>query len=475
MRDASRFSRRDGDEAFAELKAIAKAGVRIFFVEDGTEFQFGSFATNITGLVKAMNAEYRRQIATWTTAAMVIKAKQGYVTGGKVFGFTNLRIDGHVERRICEPEAQVIRRIFTLAADGMGYTSIAKQLNAERALTPIPNPGRPRGWSPSTVREVIHRRLYVGECSYMMSRRRGPDGATSWAPRPKTEWIRVDRPELRIVPDALWTTVHHRITSIRTALEQAQPGGRRFTGRTGKPPRRRDFASPYLLSGFTRCKECGGSVGVLDRRQYGCIAHHKRGNTVCSNATKWSMAALDLPVLDELRKRMTTDVIMAIIDGVFRDLAPASRARDLAAYRRELQTLDTEIANLTTAIAQGDALAPLLAALKTRQTRRDELPATITRAEAVVDVTRISRVAIERKVRAGLAASHARLSGTVTETRELLRQAFTAPVVVDADGTFTGEILCESFASDLGLSTFVVRPAGLEPATPGLEGRCSIH
>src|SRR4051794_33582719 len=31
MRDASRFSRRDGDEAFGELKRIAQAGVAIWF------------------------------------------------------------------------------------------------------------------------------------------------------------------------------------------------------------------------------------------------------------------------------------------------------------------------------------------------------------------------------------------------------------------------------------------------------------
>src|SRR5215469_18408031 len=34
LRNESRFSRRDGDEAFAELKRISRAGVEIVFVED---------------------------------------------------------------------------------------------------------------------------------------------------------------------------------------------------------------------------------------------------------------------------------------------------------------------------------------------------------------------------------------------------------------------------------------------------------
>jgi DNA invertase Pin-like site-specific DNA recombinase len=89
MRNASRFSRRDGDEAFGELKKIAQAGVQIWFYQDGSAFEFGTFASNITGLVKAeMNAEYRRQIATWTAEALLKKARAGYVCGGATFGYT---------------------------------------------------------------------------------------------------------------------------------------------------------------------------------------------------------------------------------------------------------------------------------------------------------------------------------------------------------------------------------------------------
>ncbi len=95
MRDASRFSRRDGDEAFGELKRIAQAGVEIWFYQDGTRFTFGTFGDNVVGFVRAeMNAEYRRQIAKWTTEAMVRKAKAGHVTGGKVFGYDNVRSTG---------------------------------------------------------------------------------------------------------------------------------------------------------------------------------------------------------------------------------------------------------------------------------------------------------------------------------------------------------------------------------------------
>ena len=53
MRDASRLSRRDGDEAFGELKAIAKAGVAVWFYQGATTFSFGSFSDNVVGFVRA--------------------------------------------------------------------------------------------------------------------------------------------------------------------------------------------------------------------------------------------------------------------------------------------------------------------------------------------------------------------------------------------------------------------------------------
>jgi DNA invertase Pin-like site-specific DNA recombinase len=53
MRDASRFSRRDGDEAFGELKRLAQAGVEIWFYQDGTRFSFGTFSDNVVGFVRA--------------------------------------------------------------------------------------------------------------------------------------------------------------------------------------------------------------------------------------------------------------------------------------------------------------------------------------------------------------------------------------------------------------------------------------
>ena len=130
MQAPDRLSRRDGDEAFGELKAIARAGVGIWFYADGTRFEFGTFATNTLGFLRSeFAAEFRRAIATKTAEAMKRKAQRGHVTGGRCFGYVNVDVGvgvdaqgrasrSHVERRIEESEAEVVKEIFELAALG---------------------------------------------------------------------------------------------------------------------------------------------------------------------------------------------------------------------------------------------------------------------------------------------------------------------------------------------------------------------
>ena len=88
--------------------------------------------------------------------------------------------------------------------------------------------------------------------------------------RPKSEWIWVDVPDLRIVPDELWERVQVR-REQRAWMPGAHVGARR----------------KYLLSGLLRCGECSGNYVVQFHRageiHYGCAVHHDRGPEVCGN------------------------------------------------------------------------------------------------------------------------------------------------------------------------------------------------
>ncbi len=269
-----------------------------------------------------MNAEYRRQIAKWTREAMEGKAEAGHVTGGRVFGYTNEKVDGHTERRINPTEAEVVRRIFALCAAGTGYTRIAKQLNAERALAPRSQQGRPSGWSPSSVYEVLHRPLYRGELVSAKNRKRDAAGQIAVAARSESDWLRLDRPELRIVSEAAWEAVHTRLGTAPAQYERQTHGRRQY---------RRDQGSKYLLTGFGRCGLRRGGLHVRSQASggrraffYPRTSHYNKGPEVCTRVDQWPMEELDR----ELLATLTEDVLSPdLTDEAIARLANASRRR----------------------------------------------------------------------------------------------------------------------------------------------------
>ena len=247
MSEESRLGRESLEVGYA-LKQLSQAGVRVWLYLDDRERLLESPTDKLLMSVTTFADEMEHEKARQRTAdAMLRKARAGHVTGGTVFGYVNERVADHVERRVHEAQAVVVRRIFTLAAAGAGLRSIAHTLNAEGALAPRPRPAkRPIGWAPSSVREVLHRDLYRGLVVWNKRKKRDQWGVTRVRPRPAEEWVRRDAPELRIVEEALWQAAHQRIAGTRQTYLRGTAG--RLWGRPAN-----GIDSKYLLTGLAAC------------------------------------------------------------------------------------------------------------------------------------------------------------------------------------------------------------------------------
>jgi len=143
MSEESRLGRVAIETAWV-LKRITDAGVRVFFYLDDRERTLNSPTDKVMLSLTAFAAEMERDRARVRTHdTLMRKAKAGAVTGGVVFGYVNRPVLAHGRRshveRVIEPrEAAVVRRIFTLAADGWGVKRIAAALNVESAPAPLP-------------------------------------------------------------------------------------------------------------------------------------------------------------------------------------------------------------------------------------------------------------------------------------------------------------------------------------------------
>jgi DNA invertase Pin-like site-specific DNA recombinase len=76
----------------------------------------------------------RKKTATRVRDAAKTRFERGYVVGGRVYGYKNERlpgVKGAARLKVAGEQAEIVRRIFRMAADGLGHSRIARQLNAE--------------------------------------------------------------------------------------------------------------------------------------------------------------------------------------------------------------------------------------------------------------------------------------------------------------------------------------------------------
>jgi site-specific DNA recombinase len=441
----------------------------VFFYLDDRERTLDSPLDKITLAVTAFADELKRVKDGQTVYDKVAtKARHGYVVGCRVFGYDNLEVKGptgkrsHIERAVNEAQATVVRRIFAMSAGGTGYSRIAKILNIEGAPAPKPKRGRSPGWSHTTIKSILDRRLYLGEAVWGRTKKRDKWGRKNVTRRPESEWIRAAVPP--IITDAEWRAAHDRIDTTRQRMQAVG-------GAVGNR-RARDVESDYLLSEFARCGECGSTLGVLSggrarRRVYGCAHAHK--TALCSNRLRLPIERVDDAVLQAIIDQVLTEtVVQAVVEREMTRLSPTIVGSEMRELRASLLRVQREIDNLATAIARGGELESLIKKLSACEKERHDLRAAIKGRERV-EGQRIERTRIEAAVRGRVENWRELLNRRKGHARQLLREMLAGPITFQPAGhiyRFRGEASFGALTGEAG-TPFVVPVRGFEPRSRG--------
>ena len=124
--DGAERAWRSQDELPYALKRITDAGVRSFAYSTNSEIKRESAADKfMIHAIAFVDDMAREQSRERTRDALRRKAERGHVAGGMLYGYKNVRADGHVTRVIVPEEAEVITRIFSEIAAGAGYLKVA--------------------------------------------------------------------------------------------------------------------------------------------------------------------------------------------------------------------------------------------------------------------------------------------------------------------------------------------------------------
>lgn len=298
--------------------------------------------------------------------------------GRRLYGYET---DGLTIR---EPEAAVVRRVFTHVAEGGSVYSIAKALRDEG----VPfTTGSPESWRPARVRDMVFNRRYSGQVF-------APVGAAG----ERKGWQRVQQ---RRDP-AAWVSGNVPALVEDATAEQARAILNDPTRKTTPGPARR-----HLLSGIVECGECGAGLKQV------------HGDYRCSAAASHPTIRSGL-----LEDYVRHEVIYAMAAGGPSVVTGAADASGLtsavAAYKenedKQAQVLELQDAGLLTSAVVADRLGAL-------KVERELLTATLERLRTEQSAASVL-VALATELLDGLPEAYAALGRQGASIREQIANRF---------------------------------------------------
>jgi len=319
--------------------------VRIVTLADGEATRLN---VSVKGLMSAIELD---QLAARTLRGLQGRVLSGRSVGPPPYGYTlvrRLNEAGDLDRGLWEinpAEASVIQRIFTLYADGASPRQIAKILNQEGV--PSPNNGI---WYDSSIRGqdgrgdgILRRETYRGRIVFGRQHRvRNPDTGRSVKRKGAAQnLVSQERPDLRIIDDALWQRVQDRLatfavqTTPETRNDSAPPGA--FWGR--RRPK-------HLLTGKVFCGSCNRGFRALGKDYLGCDAAR---TNACRNNRRLRRAHLEAQVMQDIGSQlMDPDLVAVAIEAFNAELKTlsATLAQEAKAAKQQLKQVKSQIATL---------------------------------------------------------------------------------------------------------------------------------
>lgn len=261
-------------------------GVQLVSINENidTTTPMGKMVFQMVGSIAEME---RNTIVGRVKMGMTERAKQGKFNGGICLGYDSVNKTLVVN----EEEAAIVREIFNLAEQGLGYKAIVGHLNGKGYKTKKRN-----AFSVNGVKDILSNPIYIGKVRFNQKE--------NWSEKRRKgqnkEYIVVDGEHEAIISEEQW----ERVQNLRKK-------------RSYKPSR---SEKPFILSGLLKCPMCGygmvpgysqGSEGTR-YRYYVCGQHHNKGKTVCkANSIRADIAEQE--VLSHLSLLVTDPFALKLI------------------------------------------------------------------------------------------------------------------------------------------------------------------
>lgn len=314
VKDLSRFGR-NYVEAGMYVQRFTDSNIRFIAADDNYDSLVNSDDL-LFPIKNVVNEMYARDVSKKTKAAKKAKARDGQFIGSKApFGY---KIDPNDRHHLIvdEPAAQVVKRNFRLASEGVGYNKMAKIFREEKVLTPIAyfnlnNPDyfksdywrKEFDWHVTSIRAILNNEVYLGKLVYGKQRNKSMKSKEK-VRNPKEDWIVVENCHEPIITQELWDTVH----KILNAKHRPAKAG-----------------EVQMFAGLLYCSDCGHCLTYSQKQRkdgsyhgaYSCWMYKTHGKEYCASHYITFDTIYELVLIDIQRNlfqyRKNTDKFKSIL------------------------------------------------------------------------------------------------------------------------------------------------------------------
>jgi DNA invertase Pin-like site-specific DNA recombinase len=292
---------------------------------------------------------------------------------------------------INEAESKIVREIFTLYADGMSQSEIARNLNGRNIPLGAQSNRRDQnggtyqnGWHKGLISKLLRQRKYIGLWVWgEFNHRKTPTGKRIARRSNPCDIARSERPDLAIVPLDMWDAVQERLKRNRDKYG-FEEGQKRRGART-------HYSNEYpsnMLSGLLFCGECGSRMHFAGKNPetiyYRCPIAHRNGKadgvTQCSQHGFVPYNRAVAALTDYLHRECLNS--SAWVEEAYSAAVAAFRRLDsripeeLADVEAKLEDAVKAINNMVALVEKGVASDSLAERLTAREAEKRELEST---------------------------------------------------------------------------------------------------
>ena len=269
------------------------------------------------------------------------KGKSGKpLTTNPPFGYMK-NSDNKDEWIIDEPAAKIVRRIFKMCVSGLGPSQIAKQLKADKVMTPTEywisigrNCGKPPSvpyhWCPATVADILGKQEYCGDTVNFRSQRK------SFKNKKKVE-----------LPPEQWLVFENTHPAIidRETFELV-----RELRKNKRKPTRTGIVS--MFSGLVYCADCGEKLyysatnNYKENQAYFFCSSYRKNSDVCSAHYIREKVIYSLVLENMQRVFLNVQAYEKEFARKQMDCYTEEKRKELATKRRELNKIKKRISEI---------------------------------------------------------------------------------------------------------------------------------